>query len=76
MREPEDSFFAVGIAQAGCWPLKKIWRPPAKRVVGHFGWRCGISLTGGRGRLKQAAAELAQMGIEVVVLTETKFVND
>jgi hypothetical protein len=28
------------------------------------------------GRLKQAAAGLAQMGIGVAVLTETKFVDD
>jgi hypothetical protein len=28
------------------------------------------------GRLKQVAAALAQMGIEVAVLTETKFVDD
>jgi hypothetical protein len=30
----------------------------------------------GGGRLKQAAAELAQMGIGVAVLMETKFVDD
>jgi hypothetical protein len=35
------------------------------------------NIVGGRGgRLKQAAAELAQMGIGVGVLTETKFVSD